>query len=92
VSVVTILGPIIDEESGYRVRQVFDCNQGQPGASVGFTFEGPGFNALIIYPTADEAFADMRAMIAPRATVAAEDRRLPAATHGQTRGGSRSRS
>ena len=44
------------EEHGYRVREVFvDVNDRT--RSEGFTFEGPGFNALIIYGTFREALA-----------------------------------
>ena len=57
----TELGPPLHEERGYRVREVFDT--AHAGASIGYTFEGPGFNALIIYPDPQEAVSALRSMI-----------------------------
>ena len=47
----TRLGSPIHEECGYCVREVF----GADDRSEGFTFEGPGFDAIVIYRSAGEA-------------------------------------
>ena len=52
------LGPAIHCEDGYQVREVLD----EGGRSEGYTFEGPGFSALIIYPTFDEALHGLQAL------------------------------
>jgi hypothetical protein len=52
------LGPAIHCEDGYQVREV----QSAGGRPEGFTFEGPGFPALIIYPSFDEALLGLRAL------------------------------
>jgi hypothetical protein len=52
------LGPAIHCEDGYQVREVLDDG----GRSEGFTFEGPGFSALIIYPTFAEALQGLQAL------------------------------
>jgi hypothetical protein len=58
----TRLGPPLHQERGYRVREVFDTGT-EACVSAGFTFEGPDFNALIIYAEADEALAAMRMLL-----------------------------
>ena len=58
----TRLGPPLQEEHGYRVREVFVA-AGERERSEGFTFEGPGFNALIIYPTFREAQAALQSLV-----------------------------
>jgi len=57
----TRLGPPLYQERGYAVREVFDARSEQ-GASEGFTFEGPGFNALIIYPNFKEALLALQSL------------------------------
>jgi len=52
------LGPAIHCEGGYQVCEVLS----ESGRSEGFTFEGPGFAALIIYPSFDEALLSLRAL------------------------------
>jgi hypothetical protein len=52
------LGPAIHCEGGYQVCEV----QTESGRPEGFTFEGPGFPALIIYPSFDEALLGLRAL------------------------------
>ena len=52
------LSPPMHCEGIYRVREVLGANQ-QPE---GFTFDGPGFNALIIYPSFPEALAAVQAL------------------------------
>jgi len=54
------LGPPMHCEGSYRVREVLGANQ-QPE---GFTFDGPGFNALIIYPSFQEALAAVQSLAA----------------------------
>jgi hypothetical protein len=56
----TRLGPSIHKEGGYRVREVFDAVSGR---SEGFTFEGPGFGALIVYRDASEAKAALLELV-----------------------------
>jgi hypothetical protein len=57
----TRLGPPLHEERGYAVREVFDARSDE-GLSEGFTFEGPGFNALIIYPNFNEALLALQSL------------------------------
>jgi len=58
----TRLGIPLHEERGYSVREVFVDADGY-SRSEGFTFEGPGFNALIIYPTYSEALAALQSLV-----------------------------
>ena len=52
------LGPPMHCEGSYRVREVLGANQRPEG----FTFDGPGFNALIIYSSFQEARAAVRSL------------------------------
>lgn len=54
------LGPPIHREGGYAVCEVLGVDQHPEG----FTFNGPGFSALIIYPNFGEALVALQAMLA----------------------------
>ena len=52
------LGPPLHCEGGYQVREVLSESERQEG----FTFEGPGFSALIIYPNFAEALLALQSL------------------------------
>jgi hypothetical protein len=54
------LGPPLYEEHGYRVRELYDSVRAR---SDGFTFEGPGFNAVVIYPSFSEALSALQSLL-----------------------------
>jgi hypothetical protein len=54
------MGPPLYEEHGYRVRELYDSAR---GSSDGFTFEGPGFNAVVIYPSFADAMSALQSLL-----------------------------
>jgi hypothetical protein len=54
------LGPPLYEQHGYRVREFYDSALAR---SDGFTFEGPGFNAVVIYSSFDEALSALQSLL-----------------------------
>jgi hypothetical protein len=54
------LGPPLYEEHGYRIRELYDSVR---ATSDGFTFEGPGFNAVVVYPSFAEALSALQSLL-----------------------------